>query len=119
MNAQEDEKNYAGGMDSITGLQWSLYGQQYRGGYHQLLFLTSSFPGLIVHAQVEVLRIIDPRASAIAYQILDYSKIRNKDLGKEKLLMRFHYRLPSWDLSLLGVALMAAGWPVSKINDRC
>jgi hypothetical protein len=37
----------------------------------------------IVLAQLEELKQIDPMASAIARQILDYTKIRNKDLGKE------------------------------------
>jgi hypothetical protein len=35
----------------------------------------------IAWTQVEELRAIDPRAAAIAYQILDYTEIRNKDLG--------------------------------------
>jgi len=37
----------------------------------------------IVLAQLEELKQIDPMASAIVRQILDYTKIRNKGLGME------------------------------------
>lgn len=40
----------------------------------------------IVHAQVEELRIVDPKAAAIAHQILEYTKIRNKGLGIENFV---------------------------------
>lgn len=40
----------------------------------------------IIQAQVEDLRSFDLRASIIVDQILDYTKIRNKGIGKENFV---------------------------------